>query len=369
MKKAIGGFTMIEVLVVICIIGVLASIGIASYRTVQASARNSQRAVKITAIADALEKYYLKNGAYPSCRLMSEANALITSNTLVGLDSSALVMPNNNSSSIIEYCNDISVLAGDNIAYLGNGTLDCLLNNYCTGWVLKYKDEVSGNIISTSSRHGTGGTASNTGLTNITVAWPGNNKTSCKSWSVPSGKSIKEFYVSHSTEATYDFFNIIVNGNQIYHGSGNINNQKIDVSSQEALNISACIVADENTKAGFGGIVSSITLQDYTTPTQYLLTGQELYVAWPGNSANVCKTWTATGKTVKAFYVTQSTESGWDYFKVSVDGVQKYYTSGINTEYKVSITPTSNPTISACMITDSDTQVGFGGRVTKIDIQ
>lgn len=67
MKKTTNGFTIVEILVVIAIIGILATIGILSYSRVQANARDMQRSSKITIIAEALEKYYDKNGEYPGC--------------------------------------------------------------------------------------------------------------------------------------------------------------------------------------------------------------------------------------------------------------------------------------------------------------
>lgn len=298
MKRTVNGFTIIELLVSIVVIGILATISYVSFSTVQASSRNSIRASKVNLIADALEKYYSQNGEYPNCAAMSETSSQITTNTLKGLDLSALTMPKSadkSSSSILSLCNDISDQSVDPIAYLGNGSMSCSMGSSCTGWVLKYREENTNNIISINSKHGTGGVTS--GISpDILVQWPGNNKTTCKDWTAPTGKTIKEFYTSHITETGYDFFYVLADGDEVYRNSGTINNQKIDISNLNATSLSVCIVADNAVQDGYGGTISSIISQDSViNPNQIVFSSQELYVPWPGNSTTTCKTWTIPG--------------------------------------------------------------------------
>ena len=65
MNKLLRGFTIVELVVSIVIIGILASIGIASYNRIQIESRDSQREAAVTTIMGALEKFYEKNGEYP----------------------------------------------------------------------------------------------------------------------------------------------------------------------------------------------------------------------------------------------------------------------------------------------------------------
>ena len=65
MKKA-NGFTIVELLIVIVVIGILAAISIVAYNNVAAKARDSQRVQDIKTIAKALEMYYIDNGEFPS---------------------------------------------------------------------------------------------------------------------------------------------------------------------------------------------------------------------------------------------------------------------------------------------------------------
>jgi general secretion pathway protein G len=65
MKKR-AGFTLLELLIVIAIIGVLASLVAVSYSSAQRRARDSQRQSDLKAIQNALEQYYADNdGNYP----------------------------------------------------------------------------------------------------------------------------------------------------------------------------------------------------------------------------------------------------------------------------------------------------------------
>jgi type IV pilus assembly protein PilA len=58
------GFTLIEILVVITIIGILLAAGSAAFVNAQKSARDNERTREVTAISQALEQYYGANGNY-----------------------------------------------------------------------------------------------------------------------------------------------------------------------------------------------------------------------------------------------------------------------------------------------------------------
>lgn len=60
------GFTLIEILVVIAIIAILISIGMASYTTAQRQGRDAKRRGDLKSIQNALEQYYANNNSnYP----------------------------------------------------------------------------------------------------------------------------------------------------------------------------------------------------------------------------------------------------------------------------------------------------------------
>jgi len=61
-----SGFTLIELLIVMAIIAILISIGLASFNRAQQQARDSQRKANIEQIRGALEQYYSDYNVYPS---------------------------------------------------------------------------------------------------------------------------------------------------------------------------------------------------------------------------------------------------------------------------------------------------------------
>ncbi|MES2876418.1 MAG: prepilin-type N-terminal cleavage/methylation domain-containing protein [Patescibacteria group bacterium] len=62
MVKNKSGFTIVELLVVIVVIGILASITMVAFSNVQASARDAERKTELASIAKALQIYELRNG-------------------------------------------------------------------------------------------------------------------------------------------------------------------------------------------------------------------------------------------------------------------------------------------------------------------
>ncbi len=65
--KKYSAFTLLELLIVIAIIGILASLAAVSYSSAQRRARDSQRQADLKAIQNAVEQYYADhNGNYPA---------------------------------------------------------------------------------------------------------------------------------------------------------------------------------------------------------------------------------------------------------------------------------------------------------------
>lgn len=60
------GFTIVELLIVIVVIAILATISIVAYSGIQGRARDSGRMSDMKTIIKALEIYKINNGTYPS---------------------------------------------------------------------------------------------------------------------------------------------------------------------------------------------------------------------------------------------------------------------------------------------------------------
>jgi general secretion pathway protein G len=64
-NKFRSGFTLIEILVVMVIIGILATIGMGSFQSSQMKARDASRKNDLVQVGKALEIYYNDHGSYP----------------------------------------------------------------------------------------------------------------------------------------------------------------------------------------------------------------------------------------------------------------------------------------------------------------
>jgi prepilin-type N-terminal cleavage/methylation domain-containing protein len=64
-RKTQTGFTIVELLIVIVVIGILAAITVVAYNGTQVRARDTARISKVKDISHAIELYYADNGRYP----------------------------------------------------------------------------------------------------------------------------------------------------------------------------------------------------------------------------------------------------------------------------------------------------------------
>ncbi len=137
-------FTIIELMVVIAVIGVLSVIGIISFSNIQADAKNAQKSSNIKVISEALEKYYTKNGSYPTCASIANpvSSTTVTTNILKGLDPNALTAPG-----ATKGTNSITTEEPT------TSTFGCIGDG--TDYTLKYKEEGSGAVILLDGRYHT----------------------------------------------------------------------------------------------------------------------------------------------------------------------------------------------------------------------
>ncbi len=85
------GFTIVELLIVIVVIGILAALVIVTFTGVQAKARNTERQTDIKAIHGQLEAYTAQNGKYPTLANLNDGSWRSTN--MRGLDPEALKDP------------------------------------------------------------------------------------------------------------------------------------------------------------------------------------------------------------------------------------------------------------------------------------
>ena len=65
-KRSQQGFTIVELLIVIVVIGILAALVVTTYAGIQAKARDSKRQTDVQALQTQIEAYYATNNFYPA---------------------------------------------------------------------------------------------------------------------------------------------------------------------------------------------------------------------------------------------------------------------------------------------------------------
>jgi type II secretion system protein G len=90
------GFTIVELLIVIVVIGILAALVIVTYNGIQQKARDTERKTDIKAIQGHLEAYWADNAKYPTLAQANDAsNGGFRQTNFKGLDSASFADPKN----------------------------------------------------------------------------------------------------------------------------------------------------------------------------------------------------------------------------------------------------------------------------------
>lgn len=161
------GFTIIELLVVIVVIGILSTVATVSYRGIQRDARDSERETDVQIIVAALERYYDENGYYPggSNVYTTVGTAAFFKNNL-NIPVQALTVPSATSPTIdyADSCESDSAISSTTsyhyLPHTNKQTADCgwCDNQYaaytCDKYKIGYKRESDGSNIIVRSRYG-----------------------------------------------------------------------------------------------------------------------------------------------------------------------------------------------------------------------
>lgn len=173
------GFTLTEVIVIVAVLGILATITAVGFGKYQSDSRDARRVASVTAISEALEKYYQQNGEYPSCEAIQQSGVVVASEVL-DIQASSLTSPrspSNETNSI--KCSTLSYGSDDFFEYQGDGSPDCSGSGSCLSYTLKYINESEGSVSELKSRNQTSIATSNTptvtvgfiGVDSVQLSW------------------------------------------------------------------------------------------------------------------------------------------------------------------------------------------------------
>jgi type IV pilus assembly protein PilA len=101
-KNKEQGFTIVELLIVIVVIGILAALVVTTFTGIQQKARNTERDTDIKAIHGQVEAYYAQNGRYPTLNQMNNVapDTTFRADNMKGLDDEALKDPKGTASTL-----------------------------------------------------------------------------------------------------------------------------------------------------------------------------------------------------------------------------------------------------------------------------
>lgn len=153
LKQRNKGFTIVELLIVIVVIGILALLVITTYSGIQSKARNGKRQTDIQSIQTQLEAFYSQNGFYPSRVDVNTASWRTTN--MKSLDAQALIDPSNPTQAISGFTtaangplvNGAVAKSYSYVAKESDGTTDCTAGDTnCASYTLvaTYEGTVNG---------------------------------------------------------------------------------------------------------------------------------------------------------------------------------------------------------------------------------
>ena len=149
LKQKSKGFTIVELLIVIVVIAILATLVIVTFTGIQQKARDSKRETDIDALDSHLEAYYADNGYYPTIAALQDSTWV--ANNMKGLDPSALKDPKGSS-----ITGNAPATGTYVYSYQATGCSGTAETDQCTAFTLTSELEAGGTFAKSSNTQGSG---------------------------------------------------------------------------------------------------------------------------------------------------------------------------------------------------------------------
>lgn len=148
-RQHLKGFTLVEVLIVIIVMGILSTIGMVIYTKLQANVRDQSRRADLSVVQESLERYYQKNGEYPAANLIMNASVDSVKTLLDISNDAALTAPGAANGVNSFTASPVSTPSTTQYGYDANTSC---VGNGCLKYTLYYRQETDNTVQSIVSR-------------------------------------------------------------------------------------------------------------------------------------------------------------------------------------------------------------------------